>query len=188
MTGAAVKHLGATSFVGGCTEDVALAGRFALTVSAMDFVAPKLDSVSGELTATKAWYFVDEGAVAMVHNVALNASGQAVVTTLDQSLLGYGVNAAVNVGTADGQVTTLPIGNHSLANVNFVHHNAMLYSLNPGKVKVNQSTAHASMQTKHTDAVSPLPRLQIRNGPQEGRWTDINANSGPPGSRLDESL
>eukprot|EP00730_Choanoeca_flexa_P018838 TRINITY_DN9181_c0_g1_i2.p1 TRINITY_DN9181_c0_g1~~TRINITY_DN9181_c0_g1_i2.p1 ORF type:complete len:711 (+),score=151.33 TRINITY_DN9181_c0_g1_i2:248-2134(+) len=70
------------------------------------------------LTAKRSWFFINEGVVALVADVALDSQGQAVVTNLEQT------NLAGDV-VVDG--TTIPSNSNMTESVEWVHHNNVLY-------------------------------------------------------------
>jgi hypothetical protein len=98
VLGPKVKQSGKTAFVGGLA-----AGRVALSV--MDFESSDFGGGdSGGIAAHKAWFFLPEGALALVHNVTATADMATVATTLDQCLLDVGIgagdSAVVTIGNA----------------------------------------------------------------------------------------
>ena len=159
-----VKHFGRTAFVGGATEQ-GLDRPF--TAAAMDFVSADsggADEATTELVASKAWFFVEDGVVAMAAGVALNnQTGQRVITTLDQALLEAGRPISYSTGAA-GPPTPLPPGNNtlSLTSGGWVHHSEKLYMVPFGG-----------------PAPAVAVSLMARGGPQSGSWSEINAESGP---------
>ena len=163
-TSAKVKHFGRTAFVGGATEQ-GLDRPF--TAAAMDFVSANsggVDEATTELVASKAWFFVEGGVVAMAVGIALhNQTGQRVITTLDQRLLEAGQPISYSTG-AGRPPTPLPSGNNtlSLTNGGWVHHAEKLYLVPFG-----------------APAPAPAVSLMARGGPQSGSWSEINAESGP---------
>ena len=116
-------------------------------VSAMDFYAGDFGAQgeTGPLTAQKTWFFLPEGAVAAVHNVSSAAPCGLPIVTTLEQSLLQG-----SVHVHDGSVLT---GNKTLTGGGWVHHNDILYLIN--------ASASAS--------------ISLRAGPQQGRWSDINA-------------
>ena len=124
-----------------------------------------MDFASGEVSATKAWFFLDAGVVALVHNITARGDGN-VVTTFDQCLR----NGTVHISPAGGgPPQPVPPGNTTatIQAGGYVHHNNKLYLYQP-------TAAASSLPTS-----SPPAKLLLRNGPQSGRWSNINSESGP---------
>ena len=149
-----VKHTGPSSFAGAATEPSNTTDGFPYTVAAMDFVSSDLGGSEEKghlLSAEKAWFFLDEGAVAMSRNITLTSSApkQQVVTTLNQCLLSD--DGVVLVGTTGGGSEALGEGNFTRdMQGGWIHHANTLYLLDP---------FHQN-QTQH---------IILRKGPQTGR-------------------
>eukprot|EP00039_Didymoeca_costata_P023568 m.7542 g.7542 ORF g.7542 m.7542 type:complete len:804 (+) comp3731_c0_seq1:84-2495(+) len=164
-----VRNNGQTAFVGGCSESASGMPQANLAMSVMNFESSNNGGPDEQipLSANKAWFFLEEGVLAMTNNITLETKEQEVVTTVNQCLLAGSVYACTSKSPTlcsepnSSAISLIPNGTTTTLKPNWIHHDNILYL-----------PVLAPSQS--------VPEMLLKIGPQSGRWKDINIDSGSP--------